>query len=216
MIEVHPPAVFGISFLKDTELETERGIMVDEHLQTNVPHVYAIGDCAQLRNPNPGRRGVEAIWYTGRMMGETVAYNICGHSVSYDPGIWFNSAKFFDIEYQVYGSIQTKIPETDSVLYWEHEEGKKAVRLQFDSTSLQVKGFNLMGVRFRHEVCEKWIRDKTHIEEVLQHLPLASFDPEFFRSHHTDIVDLYNRKYDRKISLKSTGRLNQVLQFLKA
>ena len=95
----------NIGWLKDTELELGRGIKVDNHLQTNIPDVYAIGDCAELREPRPGRRPIEAIWYTGRMMGETVAYNICGQSISYDPGIWFNSAKFIDIEYQVYGCL---------------------------------------------------------------------------------------------------------------
>lgn len=209
---VHP----NIDFLKNSGLETQRGILIDKNLQTNIPDVYAIGDCAQLREPKPGRRGVEAIWYTGRMMGEVAAYNICGHSVEYDPGIWFNSAKFFDIEYQVYGSIDTKASDTDSVLYWEHEGGKKGVRIQFDSNTKEIRGFNLMGVRFRHEVCEKWIKDKTHVEEVLENLTLASFDPEFFKNNHLEIIDQYNQEHNRTISLKSKGRLNQVLNFLKA
>ena len=38
-------------------------------------------------------------------MGELAAHNILGKELDYNPGIWFNSAKFFDIEYQVYGSV---------------------------------------------------------------------------------------------------------------
>ena len=71
----------------------------------------------------PGRRSVEAIWYTGRMMGETVAYNICGKAVAYDPGLWFNSAKFIDIEYQVYGEVPAKLPEHLKTIFWMHPDG---------------------------------------------------------------------------------------------
>ena len=95
----------NVAFLKETGLEIGRGIKVNDNLETNIKDVYAIGDCAELSDPKPGRRGVEAIWYTGRMMGETAAYNITGKNVAYDPGIWFNSAKFLDIEYQVYGEV---------------------------------------------------------------------------------------------------------------
>ncbi|MEL6276217.1 MAG: FAD/NAD(P)-binding oxidoreductase, partial [Bacteroidota bacterium] len=88
----------NIDFLRETEhLKLDRGVLVNKHLETSLANIYAIGDCAQLHDPMPGRRPIEAIWYTGRMMGEVVAYNILGKPVAYDPGIWFNSAKFLDI-----------------------------------------------------------------------------------------------------------------------
>ena len=63
---VHP----NIGFVKETELETDRGILVNEFLETNIPDVYAAGDCVQLKNPPAGRRPIEAVWYVGRMQGE--------------------------------------------------------------------------------------------------------------------------------------------------
>ena len=79
--------------------------MVNEYLETNIKDVYAIGDCAEQTMTRKNRRPIEAVWYTGRMMGETVAKTICGQKTSYDPGIWFNSAKFMDIENQTYGIV---------------------------------------------------------------------------------------------------------------
>ena len=117
-----------------------------------------IGDCAERVVPVPGRRGIEAVWYTGRMMGETVAYNVCGRRIAYDPGIWFNSAKFIDIEYQVYGTVLNRPPENHQSLFWQHPEGRMSVRIVYDRDTGSVLGFNLMGVRYRHEVCEKWIK----------------------------------------------------------
>ncbi|MFT4566920.1 MAG: NADPH-dependent 2,4-dienoyl-CoA reductase/sulfur reductase-like enzyme, partial [Saprospiraceae bacterium] len=165
----------NIRWLKESSLATNRGILVDKELRTNIPNVWAIGDCAELQEPRTGRRGVEAIWYTGRMMGETCAYNICGNKVDYDPGIWFNSAKFLDIEYQVYGQVSAVTPEDSEALYWEHPDGNKSVRIIYNKVSQIVEGFNLMGIRFRHEVCEKWLREETNIVEVLSNLKLALF-----------------------------------------
>ena len=205
----------NIAFLEGSGIETQRGVVVNEYLETSVPDVYAIGDCAQARNPLPGRRPVEAIWYTGRMMGETLAYTICGDKKAYDPGIWFNSAKFFDIEYQVYGTVLAKAPENHVSLYWEHADGRKSIRIVYDRDSSTILGFNLMGVRYRHEVCEKWLRDQVSIEEVLQNLSLANFDPEFYEEYEGKVLALYHQKSGKQLVLKQKRRLDSVLRFLR-
>lgn len=204
----------NVSFLKESDLHVEKGIVVNKYLETNIENVYSIGDCAQLSNPKPGRRPIEAIWYTGRMMGETVAHNIAGHQIEYDPGIWFNSAKFLDIEYQVYGDVPKQIREDQKSLYWEHPDGNKSVRINYEGKSNAVQGFNLMGIRYRHEVCERWISEKTNIEEVLQKLSLANFDPEFFKSYEQEIVNLYNQQESKNIKLTATRSLDKVMSFL--
>lgn len=208
---VHP----NIGFLKNSALEVERGILVNEQLQTNLPDVYATGDCVQLRTPPPGRRPIEAVWYTGRMMGETVAHTICGHAQAYDPGIWFNSAKFLDIEYQIYGDVPAQQPEDTESLYWEHPDGRRSIRINYRREGGAVTGFNLMGVRYRHEVCEKWIAEQTNIEEVLQQLGLANFDPEFYREYEQEVVQLYNRQSGRHLQLRQKRGLNAVIRFLR-
>jgi NAD(P)H-nitrite reductase large subunit len=205
----------NVDFLKNTDLKINRGIVVNEYLQTNMRDVYAIGDCAELEKPALGRRAIEAVWYVGRMMGETAAYNICGKPVKYDAGIWFNSAKFLDIEYQVYGDISATLPAEHETIYWEHADGKRSIRINFDRHTEGVVGFNLMGVRYRHEVCERWLREKTNIKEVLQHLGLANFDPEFFKEYEAEVVAIYNKKTGNNLQLKTKRGLNAVLQFLK-
>ena len=208
---VHP----NIAFLKDTQLETGRGILVNDCLETNIPDVYAVGDCAEQRNPLPGRRGVEAIWYTGRMSGEVCAYNICEKTVRYDPGIWFNSAKFLDIEYQVYGDMPARLPDTQDTIYWEYKDGKKSIRINFDKIAMVVTGFNLMGIRYRHEVCEQWLAQNAHIEEVLENLGLANFDPEFFKEYEAEVLKVYNQKMGKNLQAKQSRGLNAVTDFLR-
>ncbi|MEO1259347.1 MAG: FAD-dependent oxidoreductase [Bacteroidota bacterium] len=210
-VGVHP----NIEFIRFGDIELGKGILVDEYLTTSVPDIYAIGDCAQLRNPNEGRRPIEAVWYVGRMMGETVAHTICGKKTKYDPGIWFNSAKFFDIEYQVYGTVLAKAPEHHASIFWEHPSGRHSIRLVYDKNNNSIIGFNLMGVRYRHEVCEKWIREKTNIEDVLQNLGIANFDPEFYKEYDEEVVKIYNQQTGNNLQLKKKRGLSGALRFLK-
>lgn len=205
----------NIDFLKNTALETNRGILVNEYLETNQPDVYALGDCAELRRPQTGRRAIEAVWYTGRMMGETLAHTLTGNRIAYDPGIWFNSAKFFDIEYQVYGDIKADLPGEQATLYWEHPEGKKSIRLNYEKASGRILGFNLMGVRYRHEVCERWIKTEASVEAVLENLGLANFDPEFCPQHEQELVQLYNRQTGKNLRLRQKRGLPAVINFVK-
>ncbi|MFT4667835.1 MAG: NADPH-dependent 2,4-dienoyl-CoA reductase/sulfur reductase-like enzyme [Gammaproteobacteria bacterium] len=208
---VHP----NTSFLKDSGIEMQRGILVNEMLETNNPDIYAIGDCAQLREPREGRRNIEAIWYTGKMMGETVAYNICDQPIAYNPGIWFNSAKFFEIEYQIYGTVLARAPESHKSLYWEHSEGRKAIRIVYDSDNNDtILGFHLMGIRYRHEVCEKWIHEKASVTTVLENLQLANFDPEFYKTYEADLIKKYNKTSGKQLTLKKKSGLDNVFRFL--
>jgi len=202
----------NINFLKDSKVEAERGIMVDEFLETNVPDVYAIGDCAQFRTPLPNRRPIEQVWYTGRMMGETVAHTICKEKTAYKPGIWFNSAKFFDIEYQTYGHVWAQLKEGEETFYWEHQNGKISFRVVFDEQERFVKGFNVMGMRLRHEVCDKWLSERRKVDYVVEHLRDANFDPEFFSKHESEIQASFNNQFpEMRVKVIGKSLLEKIL-----
>ena len=190
-IGVHP----NLECLQNTNIQMGKGIQVNNYLETNKEDILAGGDCAELVEPKPGRKPIEPIWYTGKMMGEVLANNaVKDKKKEYDPGVWYNSAKFFTIEYQVYGSIKPQLPENEETIYWEHPSGKKAIRVNYDRETRAVVGFNLMGVRYRHRVCEEWIANGTPVEQVMAFLPKANFDPEFTPQYEHFLVQEFNRK----------------------
>lgn len=192
----------NIDFLKDSGLEIGRGIMVNRKLETNQPDVYAIGDCAEQREAIGNRRPIEAVWYTGKIMGETVAKTICKKPTDYEPGEWFNSAKFFDIEYQTYGWVWAQPKEYEKQFHWEHESGHKAFRLSYHKETNEILGVLLHGMRGRHEVFEKWLKDKKSVEYVLEHLNDFHFDAEFYKRHQPEIVDKFNHENGTNVGLK--------------
>jgi NAD(P)H-nitrite reductase large subunit len=184
----------NISFLKDSGIATARGVLVNEFLETNMPDVYALGDCAERTYELPGRRNIEQVWYTGRMMGEVVAQTICGSKTKYEPGPWFNSAKFFDIEYQTYGQVGNELKPHESEFYWEHSSGTKCVHLIWNTMTREFIGINTFGIRMRHEKFDTWLRAKKTVDFVMEHLEEANFDPEFFTRYEKEIKLQFNQK----------------------
>ena len=186
----------NIDFLKDSGIELGRGVKVNRFLETNIPDIYSIGDCAEQHEAIGNRRPIEAVWYTGRMMGETLAQTICGNPTAYKPGHWFNSAKFLDIEYQTYGWVfgERGRPEYEKHFHWKHEDDTKCITVAYDKNTNEFLGINTFGIRMRHEVFDKWLTEKRDVDYVMNHLTEANFDPEFYSRFENDILKAYNNQ----------------------
>lgn len=194
----------NIDFIKSSKIDTKRGVLVNRFLETNIADVFAIGDCAEQHEAIGQRRNIEAVWYTGRMMGETVAQTICGNKTEYKPGHWFNSAKFLDIEYQTYGWVfsERSKQENESYFQWQHPTKNCCITISYDKNSRQFLGINTFGIRMRHEIFDKWLSENKSIEHVLEFLSDANFDPEFYKLHETEIVAKFNQENGTNINLQ--------------
>lgn len=62
----------NIEFLKDTQINIDRGILVNDYMQTNLDYVYACGDIVQFKN-NP----TIMLWEPALKQGKVIAENIC-------------------------------------------------------------------------------------------------------------------------------------------
>lgn len=186
----------NIDFIKDSNIETGRGVKVNPYLETNIPDVYAIGDCAEQHEGINGRRTIEAVWYTGRMMGETLAQTICGNRIQYNPGHWFNSAKFLDIEYQTYGWVFSERSKQDyeKHFHWKHEDDTKCITVAYHKNTNKFLGINTFGIRMRHETFDTWLTENRDVDYVMNHLSEANFDPEFYSHYEAEILSAYNKQ----------------------
>lgn len=204
-------------FLDGSGIETGKGVFVDRNMQTNIPDIYAAGDCAEFREPLPFRKSVEQVWYTGKMQGITAAYNICGREMEYQPGHWFNSAKFFDIEYQVYGNVPADIPANMDSIYWEHPDGRRSVRLVYEKAGGKFTGAVLMGMRGRHHIFQKFLEDGRDIHHVAGNMAAADFNSEFSEQITYHISEIHNSKFpDRPIHVNSKRGPAAFFNYLKS
>ncbi len=189
----------NLDLVSNTAINTNKGILVNRFLETSVTDIYAIGDCAEQQTPIGNRRSIEAVWYTGRMMGETLAQTICKDKIEYKPGHWFNSAKFFDIEYQTYGWVWSRPKENESRFYWEHNSSKKCIHLSYNTNTKEFIGINTFGIRMRHDFFDKVLTKKKSINYVLEHLSDANFDPEFYNTYEKEIIAKFNNENNTKL-----------------
>jgi pyruvate/2-oxoglutarate dehydrogenase complex dihydrolipoamide dehydrogenase (E3) component len=176
-------------FLASSSLHLAKGggIEVDDALRTSAPEVWAAGDCANVSWVD-GTRRPEQLWYTARDQGRIAALSMLGDEVVYRRGTWYNSAKFFDLEWTTAGYVPALItsdgtpidPGPDITTWFQRVPGR------FESQKIVVKGgrvvgFNMLGSRWNHEPFLQWIHERRSLEWVLHHLHEAQFDEEFAR-----------------------------------
>jgi NADPH-dependent 2,4-dienoyl-CoA reductase/sulfur reductase-like enzyme len=166
----------NVDLARESGVPVGRGVLVDDRLRTQVEHVFAAGDCAEIQRAGEQRNLLQQVWYTGEAQGRAVAENMAGGDRPYEPAPWFNSAKFFDLEYQTYGQVPASSGDGDS-LWWEDAGGERAIRLVH--TGGVLTGVNVLGLRWRQEVCEAWISAGLTLEQVIERMGDAGFDPEF-------------------------------------
>lgn len=92
----------NIELAKDAGINCENGIFVDDHCQTSVPDVYAIGDCTNHPNPILGRRlRLESVPNALEQARVAVA-NMCGKDKVYAAVPWFWSDQY-ELKLQMVG-----------------------------------------------------------------------------------------------------------------
>ena len=217
-IGVSPNLSFIHNNPQQPALDYDQGILVDDYLQTNLTDVYAIGDCAQIRQPQAHRQAIEAVWYTAQIMGQTLAHTLHqGQKQAYQPKIWFNSAKFFELEYQVYGQVPKQKLDKDNNLFWQNPKQNQALRLVFDPQTQSLIGIHGLGLRLRQEVCQAWIQTQTPIKQVLQELEKANFNPEFSAPYQDQVRAAYQAQFGETIhqTQASKSKWTNLLSFFR-
>ena len=72
------------AFVSDLGLKMEKGaIVVDDKMSTNIDYVYAVGDCALVKNMVTGKRQYSAMGSTANITGRILAKAISGEDATY-------------------------------------------------------------------------------------------------------------------------------------
>lgn len=143
-------------------LEVGEGVLVDEHLRTSDPAIYAAGDCAEHAN---GR--VTDLWHAAEYQGEVAAKNAMGHALEFDDPP-------FRLKCEVFGSYFFSVNKPRQPLQHEIEEHEFDSRYQcFYFEDDRLFGAIMVNDRerakeYQQAVREAWDRDRvveTFIED---------------------------------------------------
>jgi NAD(P)H-nitrite reductase large subunit len=80
----------NVEFLQGSGIALDRGVLVDHHLRTNFPYIYAAGDCAQGPDLLQDGQAIHAIQPTAIDHGRIAGANMAGGNVRYDGSLLMN------------------------------------------------------------------------------------------------------------------------------
>jgi 3-phenylpropionate/trans-cinnamate dioxygenase ferredoxin reductase subunit len=110
-------------------LAVDNGIVADQHLETNVPAVYAAGDVANAWHPHYGRHLRVEHWANALNQGATAGRNVAGWREVYDRLPYFFSDQYdLGLEYVGFGSptdelaVRGDLDTREFIAFW-HRDG---------------------------------------------------------------------------------------------
>jgi NADPH-dependent 2,4-dienoyl-CoA reductase/sulfur reductase-like enzyme/nitrite reductase/ring-hydroxylating ferredoxin subunit len=128
-------------------LTLDRGIVVDEFLQTSTPGVYAAGDIARYPDPCSGKSVRIEHWVVAERQGQTAARNILGRQEKYtDPAFFWS--QHYDVVLSYIGhtegwtryEIEGNLSDRDAkVTYYEGDRAAAVLTLSRDRDSLRTE-----------------------------------------------------------------------------
>ncbi len=95
----------SLSFVPQDQIKVDLGIMVDEHLETSSPGIYAAGDVAEYVDIARKTRWVNAIWPEAVNQGRLAGMNMAGRPVAYKGSLSRNVIRIFDLDVMTCGIV---------------------------------------------------------------------------------------------------------------
>ena len=88
--------VANTEVVENEPIQVNRGIVVNNKMQTNIPGIYAAGDCCEGLNVQTGKTMIIGLWANAAAQGETAGCNMAGKNTSYPGSIPNNITHYFD------------------------------------------------------------------------------------------------------------------------
>ena len=85
--------------LAENEVVINRAIVVDNHMATSVPGIYAAGDCCEGTELQSGQTMIIGLWANAKKQGETAGVNMVGGDARYEGNILHNITHFMGLDF---------------------------------------------------------------------------------------------------------------------
>lgn len=107
----------NIRFAIDAGIQAGRALIVDEHMRTSAPGIYAAGDCCEavdIQTRTPKNIGV---WMNAQRQGAVAGANMVGVPEKFGANLLLNLAHYMDYDFVSIGDITTCTPEDEAYEY---------------------------------------------------------------------------------------------------
>jgi NAD(P)H-nitrite reductase large subunit len=199
-----------IELVAGTSIQVDRGVLVNERLETSVPGIYAAGDVAQVCDPLTGRAQLDVLWPVAVAQGRVAGANMAGGQATYDRGVPLNVTRLAGLLVMLIGAVGTRgepdpdlltISRGDSevwrgipnviVVHDQHEVNRQ--RLVIKNNCLV--GAIIIGDQSLSGTIYRLIRDRVDVRPYLAAL----------QAPHVDLVQVLQRIQGERVSLTGCG-----------
>jgi NAD(P)H-nitrite reductase large subunit len=94
-----------ITLAQKCGLQVERGVLVNEYLQSSAEDIFAAGDVAQVYDPFTGKYVIDSLWGPARQQGAAAGINMAGGNQIYTKRIAFNVTRLAGLTTTIIGTV---------------------------------------------------------------------------------------------------------------
>jgi len=145
-------------------LKTDKGVVVDERLQTNQPDIYAAGDVAEFRGMPYG------IWPAAMEQGRIAGVNMAGGGATYNGTTMANTLKVVGVDLASAGNIDAE-NEFESKVATDEDQYKKIVL-----ENNQIIGCIMLGDTKGFNEITKMMSEKRDVSQIKKQILTGGFD----------------------------------------
>jgi NAD(P)H-nitrite reductase large subunit len=159
-----------LDLVADSRIKTNRGIVVDRHMATSRPDVYACGDVAEAYDFVYGENRLTPIWPSAYVGGRIAGLNMAGAKAKYQGGTAMNSLSYFGINIVSAGMVTT-LDDSCEVVSEKHDDIYRKVVL---------KDGQILGLVFASDIEKSGIiynlmKDRVNVSSFKQALVAEDF-----------------------------------------
>ena len=102
-----------LELARSAGISANRGVQVDQYLQTSQTDIFAAGDGAELTDPESGKGIMESLWSPARLQGQTAGRNMAGGSEAYQRIPPLNVTRLAGMVTTIIGQVGQKKKDPD-------------------------------------------------------------------------------------------------------
>ncbi len=181
-----------------TGIKINRGIVVDRHMATSSPDVYACGDVAEAYDFIYGENRLNPVWPNAYIGGRVAGLNMAGVRTEYQGGLAMSSLKYFGLDV-VSAGIVTPPDDSYEVLSNIYDDNYRKVVLK-DGL---VVGMVFMGNIEKSGIVYNLIKDRINVSGFKQALVARDFG----------LLSLPEERWRPWLEMPTSGVISQVVSF---
>ena len=187
--------------VSDTGIKINRGIVVDRHMATSSPDVYACGDVAEAYDFIHGENRLNPVWPNAYLGGRIAGLNMAGVRTEHQGGLAMSALKYFGLD-AVSAGIVTPPDDSYEVLKNVFDDNYRKVVLKEGL----VVGMVFVGDVEKSGIIYSLIKDRVNVSSFKQALVARDFG----------LLSLPEERWGPYLKMPTSGVISQVVSFERA